>query len=76
MPVEVERETEVNIWIDGRRRKKQARWERYWPSFEEAAAYLTKNHAERIASEKDALKRATKNQRKFHEWLEKQSKDI
>ena len=45
--VEVEKETEASVWIEGRRSAKRSSYENYFDTFDEAKAFLTE-YAEQI----------------------------
>jgi hypothetical protein len=47
-PVEVERETESSVWINGNRRAKITEWDTFHDTWDEAHAHLLK-HAEQQA---------------------------
>jgi hypothetical protein len=46
--VEVERETDASVWIDGRRSKKESEYETYFDSFEQAKTALLDRQQSRI----------------------------
>lgn len=54
-PVEVERETESNVWINGRRRAKLTEYESYFDSFEKARAHLLERAEVHVAGCRSAL---------------------
>ena len=56
--VECERETESNVWINGRRYGKTAGGDRYFDTFNEAKAYLMKIAEEDVEKAKSRLSRA------------------
>jgi hypothetical protein len=48
--VEIQKETEKSVWINGKRISKRTKWLKYWSSFDEAKEHL-------IAVEQIAIKR-------------------
>jgi len=38
--IEIEKESESSVWIDGRRRSKDSSWQQYFDNFQEAKNYL------------------------------------
>ena len=56
--VEIERETESSVWINGSRSAKVTSWERYFDSFAEAKAYLTEDKQRKIETELIHVKNA------------------
>jgi len=55
-PVQVEKETEAFLTINGRRRAKKSNWEQFFPTWEEAQETLLKQaltHVERCKSRLD-----------------------
>lgn len=57
-PVEVERETEGSVWVDGRRTAKTSTWASYFDSWAEAHARLVLEQEEAVASLRRQLESA------------------
>lgn len=57
-PVEVEREMEKSVVIDGRRRAKRSGYESYYPSFDEAKSALVSECEHRVRIAQGRLDRA------------------
>ena len=54
--VEVQRETEISVWINGRRRNKRSRdWANFFDRWDEAKAYLMEKYAARLAGARRRL---------------------
>lgn len=49
-PIEVERETEVSIWIDGKKCARHTQYNDYYPSFDEAKMALINRIQRKITS--------------------------
>lgn len=56
--VEVERETDSSVWINGRRNAKTTSWDKYWDSWEEAHAYLLEKAERSLQSARRSLEMA------------------
>ena len=54
--VEIEKETDKTVVIDGRRNHKQSEWYFFWDTFDEARDYLIKKHKDKIELFKGKLK--------------------
>lgn len=68
--VEIERETETSVWIDGQRRQKRSSYENYWDTWDEAYAHIlgkaerkavsARIHLNTANNELDSIKSITK----------------
>jgi len=57
--VEVERETDSSIWVNGNRFSKRGAWKSYFNTFEEAKAALIEKQKEKNKRLERSLKRGT-----------------
>ncbi len=57
-PVQVQKETEASVWIDGRRIAKRTQYDNYFDSFDEAKAFLTEYAENMLNSSRRSLERA------------------
>ena len=55
--VEVDRESEFSVWINGRRNKKQSDWERYFDKWEDAKEYLLNIYEKKVSACKNNFER-------------------
>ena len=69
--VEVERETEHSVWIDGRKLAKMSSYYSFFKTFEEAKKFLLKNADNRIEIAKSELVRYEDEKRKIEALCEK-----
>lgn len=46
--IEIERETESSVWINGRKHSKRSSWDNYFPTREEAKDFLFKDACEKV----------------------------
>jgi len=58
--VEVERETDKSVWIDGRRNMKESDWANYYDTWEEAHSNLLNQQRSHVASVEGRFKYAFK----------------
>ncbi len=56
--IEVDRETEINVWIDGRRHAKDSLWHKYWDSWEDAHTFLLEKATRSLEGARRSLERA------------------
>ena len=56
--IDVERETDSSVWINGRRSAKNSSWHKYWDSWEEAHAFLLEKAEKSLQSARRSLERA------------------
>lgn len=56
--VEVERETEHNVWVNGRQFVKRTGWDNYFDSFAEAKQYLVAQAEKEVSRLKEQLHKA------------------
>ncbi|MEW8048955.1 MAG: hypothetical protein AB2792_20095 [Candidatus Thiodiazotropha sp.] len=54
-PVQVEKETDKSVWINGRRSAKRSDYENYFDSFDDAKAYMTKYAEDALAAARRRL---------------------
>lgn len=56
--VEIERETDSSVYINGRRRSKRSEYEDYFDTWEEAHEFLTRRAQDDVESARHVLERA------------------
>lgn len=56
--VEVDRESENSVWINGQRRAKRSDWDNYFPTFDEAKAFVIHEMESGVDSARRELERA------------------
>ena len=68
--VEVERETEVSVWINGRRNAKDSSWYKYFNSWNEAHSFLIEKAESDVEAATNRLRRASANLQKIKSLTE------
>lgn len=57
-PIEIERSTDKNVWIEGHRCPRNTKWRSYFPTWEEAHAHLLQRAETNLVRVRRLLQRA------------------
>ena len=57
-PVEIEKETEVSVWVNGHRNAKRSEWDNYYDTWQEAKDALQNRAQQQVDSLRLQLERA------------------